>query len=127
MNAENPIAPAGEAALITGGGSGIGPGIGRSLVRAGSRVVLTGRREAELATTGARGSAIAPGWIVSAMTRKALDGDPARKTRTLSRIQNGRMAQPEDIGRAAVCLCSPPAGYVTGVTLPVAGGAAADF
>ena len=61
------------------------------------------------------------------MSRKALDNDPARKSKVLSRIQTGRMGDPEDIGWAAVYLCSPAAAYVTGVTLPVDGGAAVGF
>lgn len=82
---------------------------------------------AELAAKGVRVNAIAPGWIFSEMSRKALDNDPARKAKVLSRIQMGRMGQPADIGWAAVYLCSPAASYVTGVTLPVDGGAAAGF
>ena len=78
---------------------------------------------AELAARGVRVNAIAPGWIFSEMSSKALDSDPARKAKVMSRIQMGRMGQPEDIGNAAVFLCSPAAGYITGVTLPVDGGA----
>jgi len=74
-----------------------------------------------------RVNAIAPGWIFSAMTQNALDRDPARKAKVLSRIQMGRMGQPEDIGWAAVYLSSPAACYVTGVTLPVDGGASSGF
>lgn len=81
----------------------------------------------ELAAKGVRVNAIAPGWIFSEMSRKALDNDPGRKAKVLSRIQMGRMGQPEDIGWAAVYLCSPAANYVTGVTLPVDGGAAVGF
>jgi gluconate 5-dehydrogenase len=40
----------GEVALITGGGTGIGLAIARAMHAAGARVVLVGRREAELAT-----------------------------------------------------------------------------
>ncbi|MEI8294814.1 MAG: SDR family oxidoreductase [bacterium] len=82
---------------------------------------------AELSAKGVRVNAIAPGWIFSEMTRKALESDPARKAKVLSRIQMGRMGEPEDIGHAAVYLCSPAANYVTGVTLPVDGGAAIGF
>ena len=39
---------AGETALITGGGTGLGFGIASCFVRAGARVVLVGRREVEL-------------------------------------------------------------------------------
>ena len=82
---------------------------------------------AELSAKGVRVNAIAPGWIFSDMTQQALDRDPARKARVLSRIQMGRMGSPEDIGWAAVYLSSPAASYVTGVTLPVDGGASVGF
>jgi gluconate 5-dehydrogenase len=82
---------------------------------------------AELSAKGVRVNAIAPGWIFSDMTQQALDRDPARKARVLSRIQMGRMGNPEDIGWAAVYLSSPAAAYVTGVTLPVDGGASVGF
>jgi NAD(P)-dependent dehydrogenase (short-subunit alcohol dehydrogenase family) len=35
------------------------------------------------------------------------------------------LAEPEDQARTAVWLCSPLAGYITGVALPVDGGAMA--
>jgi NAD(P)-dependent dehydrogenase (short-subunit alcohol dehydrogenase family) len=82
---------------------------------------------AELSAKGIRVNAIAPGWIFSEMSGKALDSDPARKAKVMSRIQMGRMGQPEDIGNAAVFLCSPAAAYITGVTLPVDGGAVTSF
>jgi gluconate 5-dehydrogenase len=82
---------------------------------------------AELAARGVRVNSIAPGWIFSEMSSKALDGDPARKAKVMSRIQMGRMGRPEDIGNAAVFLSSPAAAYITGVTLPVDGGAVASF
>ena len=82
---------------------------------------------AELSAKGVRVNAIAPGWIFSDMTQQALDRDPARTARVLSRIQMGRMGSPEDIGWAAVYLSSPAASYVTGVTLPVDGGASVGF
>lgn len=82
---------------------------------------------AELSSKGIRVNAIAPGWIFSAMTEKALNNDPARKAKVFSRIPMGRMGQPEDIGHAAVFLSSPAANYITGVTLPVDGGAVVGF
>jgi NAD(P)-dependent dehydrogenase (short-subunit alcohol dehydrogenase family) len=82
---------------------------------------------AEFAPHGVRVNAIAPGWIHSDMTQQALDQDPARKARVFSRIQMGRMGHPDDIGWAAVYLSSSAAAYVTGVTLPVDGGAAVAF
>ena len=45
---DSPFSLAGETALITGGGSGLGLGIAQCLARAGARVVLVGRREGVL-------------------------------------------------------------------------------
>lgn len=81
----------------------------------------------ELGAYGVRVNAIAPGWIASAMLDKALSGDPARKAKILGRTPLNRFGEPEDIGWAAVYLCSPAAKFVTGVVLPVDGGAAEAF
>lgn len=81
----------------------------------------------ELAPHGVRVNCIAPGWIETEMSRKALDGDPARKARIFGRTPMGGMGQPEDIGWAAVYLASPAAKFVTGVTLPVDGGVSIGF
>ena len=82
---------------------------------------------AEFAAEGVRVNAIAPGWIYSEMSQRALDNDSDRKARVMSRIQMGRMGHPEDIGWAAVYLSSPVAAYITGVMLPVDGGAVIGF
>jgi gluconate 5-dehydrogenase len=76
---------------------------------------------------GVRVNAIAPGWIASAMLDKALSGDAARKAKILGRTPMNQFGEPDDIGWAAVYLCSPAAKFVTGVVLPVDGGAAIGF
>jgi gluconate 5-dehydrogenase len=81
----------------------------------------------EAGSYGVRVNAIAPGWIDSAMSRKALDDDPARKAKILGRTPLGRLGDAEDIGSAAVYLCSPAAKFVTGVVLPVDGGISIGF
>ncbi len=88
---------------------------------------MVGTLSAELAGQGVRVNAIAPGWIASDMSRKALESDPARKAKVMGRIPMNRMGEPDEIGRAAVFLSSPAAAYITGVTLPVDGGAAHSF
>jgi gluconate 5-dehydrogenase len=81
----------------------------------------------EFSAHGVRVNCIAPGWIETEISRKAFEGDPARKAKVLGRTPAGCLGQPEDIGWAAVYLSSPAATFVTGVTLPVDGGASIGF
>jgi gluconate 5-dehydrogenase len=90
-------------------------------------VGMTRALSSEVAMHGVRVNAVAPGWIESAMLRKALAGDPTRENKILSRTQMGRFGDPEDIGWAATYLCSNAAKFVTGVVLPIDGGASVGF
>lgn len=81
----------------------------------------------EFAPQGIRVNAIAPGFIYSEMTDKALNSDPDRKRRVMDRTPMGRMGQPEEIAAAAVFLCSDAASFITGVNLPVDGGNSVGF
>lgn len=50
---------------------------------------------------------------------------PARYAEVLAQIPQGRFGDPErDIGPVIVFLCTPAAGYLTGISIPVDGGAA---
>ena len=88
---------------------------------------LTRAMAVELGPQGIRVNAIAPGFIYSAMTAKALDSDPERKAKVFNRTPMGHMGQPEDIGAAALYLASDAAKYVTGVVLPIDGGNSIGF
>jgi len=90
-------------------------------------VGMTRALAAEVSIEGVRVNAIAPGWIESPMLRKALAGDEKRSNKILSRTPMARFGDPEDIGWAAVYLCSPAAKFVTGVVLPIDGGASMGF
>jgi NAD(P)-dependent dehydrogenase (short-subunit alcohol dehydrogenase family) len=81
----------------------------------------------EASPSGVRVNAIAPGWIETEMTRKVMSGDLARRQRILSRTPLGRFGEPEDVGAAAVYLCSRAANFVTGTVLPVDGGVSIGF
>jgi gluconate 5-dehydrogenase len=81
----------------------------------------------EFSPHGIRVNAIAPGWIETAMSRKALDGDPARKDKILKRTPMAKLGVPDDIGWAAVYFASPAAKFVTGTTLAVDGGISIGF
>jgi len=72
-------------------------------------------------------NAIAPGWIDSPMLRQALEQDEPRRKKILGRTPMARFGEPADVGNAAVFLCSPAAKFITGVVLPVDGGASIGF
>ncbi|MDW8262666.1 MAG: SDR family NAD(P)-dependent oxidoreductase [Phycisphaerales bacterium] len=82
---------------------------------------------AEVSIHGVRVNAIAPGWIETPMLRQAMDRDPSRRQKVISRTPMGKFGEPEDVGWAAVYLCSPAAKFITGVVLPVDGGASIGF
>lgn len=81
----------------------------------------------ELSPDGIRVNGIVPGWIESSMLRQALDNDPPRRDRILARTPLGRFGEPQDVGNAAVYLSSEAAKFVTGVVLPIDGGASIGF
>lgn len=63
---------------------------------------------------------IEPGWIDTPGEHESF-GDEAI-AEAAPKLPWGRLGQPEDIGKAAVFLCSDDADYVTGVSLVVDGG-----
>ncbi len=81
----------------------------------------------EFSPHGVRVNAIAPGWIETEMSRRALDDDPVRKNKIVGRTPIARLGASEDVGWAAVYLTSPAAKFVTGVVLPVDGGVSIGF
>lgn len=81
----------------------------------------------EISADGIRVNAIAPGWIETPMLRKAIEGDNQRKDKILGRTPMKKFGTPEDIGWAAVYLCSEAAKFVNGTTLIVDGGALIGF
>jgi glucose 1-dehydrogenase len=76
-----------------------------------------------LAPYGIRVNAIAPGYILTDMTRDP-SGDPSAYDDLLRRIPLNRMGQPEDLLGTALLLASDDAAYVTGQVVLVDGGAA---
>ena len=88
---------------------------------------LTRALAVEWAPSGIRVNAIAPGFIFSEMTEKALNSDPERKRRVLDRTPMGRMGRAEEVAAAALFLCSDAASFITGVNLPVDGGNSIGF
>ncbi|MEU8785283.1 SDR family oxidoreductase [Streptomyces sp. NPDC048637] len=84
----------------------------------------------ELGPRGIRVIGVLPGRIATdRMTQlDALSGDPeGSRARNCASIPLGRYGRPEEFGRAAAFLLSPAASYVTGVMVPVDGGARHGF
>jgi 3-oxoacyl-[acyl-carrier protein] reductase len=82
---------------------------------------MTKSLAAEVASRNITVNCVAPGVIATAMT-DVLNED--QKKAWLGRIPAGRFGSPEDIAAAVVYLASNEAGYITGQTLHVNGGAA---
>lgn len=83
-------------------------------------VALTRDLAYEVARLGIRVNAIAPGPIETPMMANSLSEE--QKAAYAKTVPLGRIGQPQDIGDAAVFLASDAASFITGVTLPVAGG-----
>ena len=75
----------------------------------------------EWAAKGINVNAIAPGYVRTDATQ-ALQDDPARSEKLLSRIPAGRWGEPADMGGAAVFLASRASDYCHGTILVVDGG-----
>jgi NAD(P)-dependent dehydrogenase (short-subunit alcohol dehydrogenase family) len=105
-------------------------GIDRVVAYTASKCGVEGMVKAlamEFSTQNVRVNAIAPGFIETAMSKTAMNSDPARKHKALDRTPMGYFGQPEDIGMAAVFLSSDEAKYITGASLPVDGGNSIGF
>jgi len=74
----------------------------------------------ELAASGTRVNAVAPGTALTGIHAAA--GEPDRPARVAARIPMGRAGEPGEIAEAVLWLLSPQASYVTGAVLRVSGG-----
>jgi len=88
---------------------------------------MTKAMAVELSPGGIRVNCVAPGFIETNMSAKALDDDPQRKQKVLSRTPMDKLGQPDDIAEAIYYLASDAAKYLTGVVLPVDGGNSIGF
>ena len=67
-------------------------------------------------------NAVLPGWIDSALTRRARQEIAGLEERVVARTPAGRWGTPEDFAGIAVWLASPASDFVTGTAIPVDGG-----
>jgi len=105
-------------------------GIPKVIAYTASKSAIEGMTKAmavELSPKGILVNCIAPGFIATDMSAKALNSDAERKQKALGRTPLGRLGEPGDIGDAALFLASERAKYLTGVVLPVDGGNSIGF
>lgn len=88
---------------------------------------MTRAMAVELSPYGVKVNSIAPGFIATNMSSGAMDGDPERKRKVLSRTPMEKFGRPQDIADAAYFLISDEAQYITGTVLNVDGGNAVGF
>jgi NAD(P)-dependent dehydrogenase (short-subunit alcohol dehydrogenase family) len=88
---------------------------------------MTRAMAVELSPLGIRVNCIAPGFIATDMSAKALNGDVERMQKVMSRTPMGELGQPSDVADAALFLASDAAKYVTGIILPIDGGNSIGF
>ena len=76
-----------------------------------------------LGRRGVRANLIAPGLILTDMTRDILGGLPEERLSALvANFPIPRLGRPEDIAEPALWLASDGSSWVTGLTIPVDGG-----
>ena len=75
----------------------------------------------ELARYGILCTAVAPGYVLTDMTKDVM-ADEKNVAAVTRMISVRRYAQPEEIASVISFLCSDAAGYITGVLIPVDGG-----
>lgn len=105
-------------------------GIPKVIAYTASKSAIEGMTRAmavELSPKGIRVNCIAPGFIATDMSAKALNNDKERKQKVMSRTPMGHMGDPVDIANAALYLANGDAKYITGVVLPVDGGNSIGF
>ena len=105
-------------------------GIPKVIAYTASKSALEGMTNAmavELSPKGIRVNAIAPGFIATDMSAKALNGDEERKRKVLGRTPMGYLGKPEDVADAALFLATSSSKYITGTSIRVDGGNAVGF
>ncbi len=105
-------------------------GIPKVIAYTASKSAIEGMTRAmavELSPKGIRVNCLAPGFIATDMSAKALNNDPERKGKVLSRTPMGKLGEPAAVADAVLFLASAASNYITGVVLPVDGGNSIGF
>jgi NAD(P)-dependent dehydrogenase (short-subunit alcohol dehydrogenase family) len=101
-------------------GFGVQKGTAAYAVSKAAVVQITKALAVELAFKGVRVNAIAPGWFVTEINDKYLEGEPGEKLKR--QIPTGRFGKDGDLDGALLLLASDAGSYITGATIVVDGG-----
>jgi NAD(P)-dependent dehydrogenase (short-subunit alcohol dehydrogenase family) len=105
-------------------------GLPKVIAYTASKTAVEGMTRAmavELSPSGIRVNCIAPGFIETKMSATALNSDPERKKKVLSRTPMGKLGVPDDVANMAYFLAGDEAAYLTGTVIPVDGGNSIGF
>jgi len=105
-------------------------GIPRVVSYTASKTALEGMTRAmavDLSPAGIRVNCVAPGFIKTPMSSRALDNDPERKNRVLSRTPLQRLGSPAEVANVVYFLASAEASFITGEVIKVDGGNSIGF
>jgi len=105
-------------------------GLPKVIAYTASKTAVEGMTRAlavELAEKGIRVNCIAPGFIATDMSAKALNSDTDRMQRVLARTPMKKLGHPDDVGYAAAFLASEGSRFITGAVLAVDGGNSIGF
>ena len=91
----------------------------------GAIAALTRDLACEWGPHGIRVNAVAPCWFQTDMNATSIFANPRFMEQVLTKLPMKRIGQPEELGRAHRFLASDASSMITGLVLPVDGGAAA--
>ncbi|SIR34827.1 SDR family NAD(P)-dependent oxidoreductase [Pontibacter lucknowensis] len=122
--------PHGSGAIVNISSMASQYGIPKVIAYTASKTAIEGMTRAmavDLSPQGIRVNCVAPGFIATDMSAKALNNDPERKNKVLSRTPMGKLGEPADVADAVYFFSTEGARYVTGTVLPVDGGNSIGF
>lgn len=117
------LAHGGGAIVNTSSTAGVAaiPNIGLYTASKHAVIGLTKAGALEVARSGIRINAVAPGPVETGLLHRMVDGH-VDTAQIAASVPMGRISRPEEIAQAIVWLCSDAASYVTGHTLMADGG-----
>ena len=129
LRAELPAMQAAGGGVIVNTSSGAGlmgfAGLSAYVASKHGVIGLTKTAALEYARQNIRINAVCPGTVHTPMLEGFTGGDEKALQAMGRMMPVGRLASPEEIAAAVVWLCSDEASYVTGMAMPVDGGATA--